>query len=272
MNNAPKVIECLEKYYGRDFSESIGFNVLVAIVQELIYVRENNVKVTNDFYKYNNKETSLKLLTQNSNRVIPEIVKEAWIRRVENRVALNYGQQELMKVKRQIENKIFSIKAFVYSYRNYDDAKFVSDFLYRFIADIIFSSKSACNYGKEIFNKISAKISEKIKGYYVDVAMNSVNIMAYLKTMLLNKDILEEKIINEISFSVINSYKENSFIVYDSTYYFNIEKYNINEEYLLVYRINKIKRSLLFSKFRRIIKEEQLEKAVELGLEKFIEI
>lgn len=271
LNAAPKVIKCLELYFGKDFSECIDLNLLVAIIQEIIYIRENKVSVTNDFYKYNNKNISLKLLTQSSDKIIPEIVKEAWVKCIENRIALNYGQYELIEIKRKIENNIFIIKQFIYSYHNIDDVKFVSDFLFNFVSDIIISSDRAFTYALMLFNKISEKISEQIKQYRVDVAEDCVNLMAFFKLIFINKNLLEEKIINEISSLVIKEYQNDITLIKDGVYKFVLNKNDVEQDYSLSYRIDKKDNTLCFLKFRRLVNDGYSKKAIDLGLEQFFE-
>lgn len=84
----------IEKYKGADFSNGISLDMLVIIMQELINNKKNGDKVSNDYYGYNNKYRSLMTAVKNPQKA-DAVVLQAWIKKLENRTAINFGAFEL---------------------------------------------------------------------------------------------------------------------------------------------------------------------------------
>ena len=84
------VASWIEKYKGVDFSNGISLDMLVIIIQEIIDNKKNGDKISNDYYGYNNKYRSLMTAIKKPEEV-DAVVLQAWIKKLENRTAINYG-------------------------------------------------------------------------------------------------------------------------------------------------------------------------------------
>lgn len=87
---------------------------LIAIMQELIYMKKNELEFINKFY--NNKNIPQKMVNKlKSGDYAEAAAKKYFIRCVHNRIAHNFGKGEEMKIWRAIENELYKLKIQLFS-------------------------------------------------------------------------------------------------------------------------------------------------------------
>jgi precorrin-6B methylase 2 len=120
------VLKVIEVEKQEDFSEEIDITLLISIIQEIIYVHKEKVKIEVDTVGYKtNKKSMDKLLVQGYEKQ-PAILRIAWENRINNRVLINFNLGEHIIEARKIENTIYKIKREVFSYINIEDIKLLT--------------------------------------------------------------------------------------------------------------------------------------------------
>ena len=94
--------------------ENVPIIELIAIMQELIYMKKNELEFNNKFY--NNKNIPQKMVNKlKSGDYAEAAAKKYFIRCVHNRIAHNFGKGEEMKIWRTIENELYKLKTQLFS-------------------------------------------------------------------------------------------------------------------------------------------------------------
>lgn len=120
------VLKVIEVEKQEDFSEEIDITLLISIIQEIIYVHREKVKIEVDTVGYKtNKKSMAKLLVQGYEEQ-PAILRIAWENRISNRVMINFNLADHIIEARKIENTIYKIKREVFSYINIEDIKLLT--------------------------------------------------------------------------------------------------------------------------------------------------
>ncbi|MEE1125994.1 MAG: hypothetical protein U0L18_08715 [Acutalibacteraceae bacterium] len=120
------VLKVIEVEKQEDFSEEIDITLLISIIQEIIYVHREKVKIEVDTVGYKtNKKSMAKLLVQGYEEQ-PAILRIAWENRISNRVMINFNFADHIIEARKIENTIYKIKREVFSYINIEDIKLLT--------------------------------------------------------------------------------------------------------------------------------------------------
>lgn len=94
--------------------ENVPIIELIAIMQELIHMKKNELEFNNKFY--NNKNIPQKMVNKlKSGDYAEAAAKKYFIRCVHNRIAHNFGKGEEMKIWRAIENELYKLKIQLFS-------------------------------------------------------------------------------------------------------------------------------------------------------------
>ena len=262
----------IEKYKGSDFSDGIPLDMLVIIIQELIDNKKNGDKISNDYYGYNNKYRSLMTAVKNPN-MADAVVLQAWIKKLENRTAVNFGAFDLIQKKREIETTIYEIKSIIYSYRNLDDLEFVNSVIYHFSARSIMSRSLAMNIGYCFAEKINyylnAKLKKRIKLY---MGPEGINVLDMFREFVIDRSDVKQCVAEEIARQINEFYEKDDdtigqgmrvdFEVYVS------EKYC--KDFMLIYFLDKNTDTLTYQQFYEVCSDTDAERMQSLGLEKFV--
>ena len=165
LRTAVKCVETLLEIYRKDknaLNEEIYVTEFVSAVQEIIYVNRNSERFKNSFYgnKYTNK-TLISALKEKDKA--DAVMINAWIKKFENRMATNYGVQNLVKKKRDIEVLMYKIKSKIFLYQNFDDMVFLNDQIFYFVARSVISRKLANNVGRQFEDEIIYRLDNKYK-------------------------------------------------------------------------------------------------------------
>lgn len=136
------VLKLIEDEKQANFSEEIDITLLISIIQEIIYVHREKVKIEVDTVGYKtNKKSMATLLTQGYEEQ-PAILRIAWENRIKNRVMINFNLSDHLIEARKIENTIYKIKREVFSYINTEDIKLLTSNITSAYTVI---EKSGCN-------------------------------------------------------------------------------------------------------------------------------
>lgn len=98
---------------------------MISIIQKIIYVHREKVKIKVDTVGYKTKKSMAKLLVQGYEEQ-PAILRIAWENRISNRVMINFNLADHIIEARKIENTIYKIKREVFSYINIEDIKLLT--------------------------------------------------------------------------------------------------------------------------------------------------
>ncbi|MCM1131994.1 MAG: hypothetical protein NC340_00825 [Ruminococcus flavefaciens] len=94
--------------------ENVSIIELIAIMQELIYMKKNKLEFNNTFY--NNKNIPKDMVNKLKAGDLAEAAAKMYFKRcVQNRIAHNFGKCEEMKIWRTIENELYKLKIQLFS-------------------------------------------------------------------------------------------------------------------------------------------------------------
>ncbi|MDD2602297.1 MAG: hypothetical protein PHX91_05055 [Prevotella sp.] len=271
-DKAKTVASWIENYKCANFNGGIPLDMLVIIMQELIDNKKNGDKITNDYYGYNNKYRSLMTAVKNP-ETADAVVLQAWIKKLENRIAVNIGAFNLIQKKREIETTIYEIKSIIYSYRNLDDLEFVNSTISHFAARAITSRDLAMTIGNRFAEKVANNLKGKAKrmtNFYM--WSEGINVMDMFREFLVDTQNIEDCVAEEVARQINEFYEEDDSIIsrgmrVDFEVYVS-EKYC--KDFLLIYYIDKSKDTLTYQKFYEVCSDADAARMKSLGLEKFV--
>jgi len=190
---ALKYYDVIVKWMGKntavDNSHGIFLTEFVSIIQEIIAVKRNDERFSNDYY--GNKYTAKPLLSAiKKPEEADAVAVQAWIKKIQNRMAINFGVRELIEKKRSIENIIYQIKSEIFRYQNIDDLDFVNAEVVHFATLPIISREYAINVAegfaqmvaKDFFNEVHLSIimppdGINILNMFREFTMDRTNVM-----------------------------------------------------------------------------------------------
>lgn len=271
-DKAKIVASWIEKYKGADFSNGISLDMLVIIMQELIDNKKNGDKVSNDYYGYNNKYRSLMTAVKNP-QTADAVVLHAWIKKLENRTAVNFGAFDLIQKKREIETTIYEIKSIIYSYRNLDDLEFVNSAICHFVARSITSRDLAldieCRFAEKVIHSLNGELKSKMKFH---IWTEGINVLDMFREFLVDRRDIEGCVAEEVARQINEFYERDDGVIgSDMRIDFKVyvsEKYY--RDFLLIYFIDKSNDTLTYKQFYEVCSDADAERMKFLGLEKFV--
>lgn len=262
----------IKKYKGADFSDGIPLDMLVIIIQELIDNKKNGDKISNDYYGYNNKYRSLMTAVKNPN-MADAVVLQAWINKLENRTAVNFGAFDLIQKKREIEITIYEIKSIIYSYRNLDDLEFANSVIYHFSARSIMSRSLAMNIGYRFAKKVIYHLNDELKSKIkFNMWSEGINVLDMFREFLIDRSDIEQCVASEVARQINEFYEKDDGITgrsmrVDFEVYIS-EKYC--KDFMLIYFLDKSTDTLTYKQFYEVCSDTDADRMMSLGLEKFV--
>ena len=132
------IINLISNYRKVEFINNINITFIIILIQEILSVKKDNIGYKNNYVGYNNTYVSLSRALLNFSEEIDQynfnsIVGLAWETRIENRVAASFNSLEHIETRRDIENSIYTIKAFIFSQKNVQDMYEVHQILFNTI-------------------------------------------------------------------------------------------------------------------------------------------
>lgn len=253
---------------------TIVLSLLLTIIQELIYLKHENVEYSNDYVasKRNGDGCGVKFTAtfknfrkDNADAIAIDNIKS----RFEYRYSVNIGSKEFIKLRQKINSLIFNMVEYILRYQNFDDMVFVSDFLYNHVRRKLIKKiyKQVCTskefeekiqkycYNKKfecIFNHVSLNL------LYEDI--NTINNMAIEIANIINNlqnqdskdeyiEICDTTVSVDRTFNVINSY---------------------STRILQRIIIDRLEYRIFFREQFEVVDDNYIEKAKSIGLGKFV--
>ena len=259
-------------YLHCEYTGKVSIDWLCVVIQEIVECRKNKTQMSHDYLGYNNTKISIKSALSDPDNADPLVV-QAWMVRLENRLCLNLGTVELLKIKREIENIIYEIKKIIYSYHNLDDLLFVNDFLIDFVYITIISRYKAVEFGNEFFGmvieQVHCKLADTIKLVF-DVS--SPNVLNMFRDFLRYRYDYEH-VVEDVATKIIRAYYDSS-----GEYFRAITEFSISyavdsaNERRFVYIIRKLPNSIYVQAvgYEQLASEAYEKNMIRLGLGVFL--
>lgn len=248
----------------------IPCDIFILIMQELIAVKKNRESLRNDYYGYTQSERSLLAAVKNPDTA-EAIAIQAWIKKLENRVAVNLGAIELIRKKRDIENIIIEIKKVLYSYHSLDDLKFANRYLCHWIARSIISRGKVLNeVGVRFTDEICDNLSIAPKQFRFFLPPEAMNVCDLFREFTYNEPVVEHGIANGIAKQIDDCYKDNDCVFKNLNYTMEIPFGKETRQYILLYSVDKSNNWVTFKQFYEIVSDENIQRMNDLGLEGFV--
>ena len=272
VSRAKIVASWVAKHRNTDYSHGIHVNMLIVIMQEIIANKKNCLKIANDYYGYKNKYKSMTNALNNPDTA-DSVVIQAWLTKLENRTAVNFGAYELLKKKREVENNIYEIKKIIYSYQNLDNLEFVNNILFHFVYRASISRELAKRKCKEFIDKIIEKLQsparEKCR---FQIFPDNLNVYDMFREFLFDKNNTENTVVKNVAEMINDFYKNDNIIARNPMgFHFNVHySEDIIYHFVYTFSINKFSNIFKHCYFLEIESDDFVEKMNALGLEKFI--
>ena len=263
-----------QQYFGCDGNDriktDIPSDIFILIMQELIDVKKNKESLRNDYYGYKQSERSLLAPVKNPDAA-EAIAVQAWVKKLENREAVNLGAIELIHKKRDIENIILEIKRVVYSYHCLDDMEFANMWLCRWVARSTINRGKVLNevgirFGDEICDNL--KIAPKQFGFWLPP--KAVNVCDLFREFTYNEPVIEHSIAKGIAKQIDDCYKDNAYEYESLNYTMEIPFGKEKHHYILLYAVDKTANCVIFQNFYEIARDEDIQRARNIGLGGFV--
>lgn len=261
----------IEQHTGANFTAGIFLGVFVSIMQELISVKKNDERFRNDYY--GNRYTRKPLLAavkrpENADAVIIQ----AWVKKVQNRFAVNMGAYTHIKKKRLIENTIYEIKQELYKYQNIDDLEFVNDVISHFAARSITSRQLAMDIGDCFAEDIAKQLSNSAKNLKFIMWPEAVNVLDMFREFLVDKTDVADLVAADIARQINDFYQEESTVVgrsmrCDFETAFDNKRHR---DFVLIFFVDREINQFEYRQFYEVVSDRSAEQMGELGLDEFI--
>lgn len=204
---------------------------------------------------------------------VDAIVMQVWMKKLENRIAVNFGAYDLIKKKREIETTIYEIKKVIYSYRNLDDLEFMNDVLSHFVARSVTSRDLAMNVGVRFAHKVAERLKGSAK-QLTDFRMwpEGINVLDMFREFLVDKYNIEDAVAEDVARQINEFYEEKSTVIgrdmrCDLEVYFS-EKYH--HDFLFIFWVDRDSHRLVYKQFLEVCSDADADRMIQLGLGKFV--
>ena len=268
------VVDWVNKHTIVDHSKGVFLTGFVCIMQEIIHVQKNDERFCNDYYgnKYTNKPLLVAIKKpQNADAVIIQ----AWVKKIQNRFAVNFGAYELIALKRKVENSIYEIKSEIYKFQNINDIKFVNDVICNFTIWTIISRNLAERIGTNFTREIGKHI---IKGLYLQTILDNegVNVYNMFREFLLDKTAVGDLVAADIARQINEFYLEKT-TVYARGMRCDFQTSvlpNRQRDFVLVFHVcmdrENRRCTLKYRQFCEVVSDEDADRMEELGVDRFV--
>lgn len=114
------------------FEQQIPISWLIAVIQEIIYCKENQITVKNEAYGIPEARRKLIAVLKHPETAESKHV-QMWLIRIENRYGIDFGGNDLLRLERSAEEKYLEIRKWMLQFYNLDDILFVHSALEHFL-------------------------------------------------------------------------------------------------------------------------------------------
>lgn len=254
-----------------DVSESVAVDTFIVIMQEMIVVNSSKEGLKNDYLGYNNPNRSLSVAVRKPNEA-DAVAVEAWKKKLENRTAVNYGASNLIKKKREIEDSIYQIKKYIYSYSRLSDIEFVNEILCKFVARSIISRDLAMHVGNEFAELVCKYLDDGIKDISFILPSEGVNVFNMFRDFTIDQFNIMELVAKDFARQINELYSDTSGCFAqgmrcDFEIALSEERYWDN---LVTFFVNRETNQVIYKQYVGVSSDEECERMRQLGLEEFI--
>lgn len=254
-----------------DVSESIPIDIFIVIMQELIVVYKDKEGLRNDYVGYNNPRRSLTASVRTP-LVADAVAVQAWIKKLENRAVANFGAIELIRKKREIENVIYEIKRYIFSFRNLEDMVFVSSQIYYMASRSMVSQEFAIDIGNTFASNVCKYLSNKIHDINIVLPPEGVNVYNMFKDFSIDKSGALEKVAYELASMTNELYDEEEAITARGLKIFVDIAWSEkgHRQSMLTFWVHRDNNSIEYKQYVGVESDENCSRMRKLGLGKFI--
>jgi hypothetical protein len=199
------------------------------------------------------------------------VVLQAWIKKLENRTAVNFGAFDLIQKKREIETTIYEIKSIIYAYRNLDDLEFVNSTICHLVARAITSRNLAMDIGYRFAEKVVHNLNGELKKMNFCMWPEGINVLDMFREFLVDRRNIEDRVAEKVARQINEFYEEDGVIGRGMRVDFKVyvsEKYC--RDFLLIYFVDKSNNTLTYNQFYEVCPDTEAERMKSLGLEQFV--
>lgn len=260
----------IERDKNADFSDGISLDLFVIIMQELISVKREKETFNNDYF--GNRYTKKPLLSAVKKPAEADAVARlAWIRKIENRTAMNFGCHELMDLAREIEKLIYKVKTIIFSYHSLVDMNVANDCICHFVVRAMVSAEAAFSVRENFERYIVEGLRKKGKNVRFVFPPTAINCNDMFREFLLDHSAIGDVVANEV-IRQVDEVLNNEQIMSQSGAVTFESKYttNYSSDYMFIFRINAKKRVIIFEEFVSVTSDEEHKRMRELGFDKFV--
>lgn len=252
-----------------NYEEGIPLDMLVIILQEIIAVKRKGETFKNDYWgnRYTNKPllSAVKKAGQ-----ADAVARLTWMKKLENRTAVNFGTCDLIIKKHQIEDSIYEMKSLIYSYYNMEDLVIANECISHFVIRSIISAGSAIavrdNFEKYIIEGLR-KSGREISFIFPQQAINCNDMFReFLIDHSAIGDVVAEDVIRQINEMLDDdSILEKGMAVnFESKYTSEDAK-----DFMFTFVVNSRQKVMVYQNFVSVSSDDRFYRMQELGLSQF---
>lgn len=254
-----------------DVKESVPIDIFTVIMQEMVVVNNSKEGFRNDYLGYNNPNRSLSVAVKKPNEA-DAVAVEAWKKKLENRTVVNFGASELIKKKREIENCIYQIKQYIYSFNTISEIEFVNEMLCRFVARSIISRDLAMHIGNEFAQLVCKYLTIESKDITFILDDGGINVLNMFRDFTIDQFNIKELVAKDFARQINEFYKEKSTCFAkgmrcDFEIALSQEKYWDN---VVTFIVNKKSNQIIYKQYVGVRPDAECDEMRRLGLEEFI--
>lgn len=269
-NHIDPLLDWIEKDKRVDFSKAIPLLILVACVQEIVFVKQTDERFKNDFYGNKYTEKPLLVALKKPEKADAVIIK-AWIKKIENRLAVNFGTMKLLVKKREIENLIYKIKQYVYSYMNFEELEFVNNILMHFVSRCMISRGYAMQVGDRFAKRLSGYLNDDIHDFKVVLWPEAANVYDMFREFILNEKI-EDEVASVVANDINEFYSQDGDIIaksYWNEFYLHYSN-AYDRKFMYEFMIDRTNNQYEHKQFFEVVSDGNKDEMIRLGLGNFV--
>lgn len=254
-----------------DVTESVPIDIFTVIMQEIVVVNDSKEGFRNDYLGYKNPNRSLSVTVKKPTEA-DAVAVEAWKKKLENRTAVNFGASALIKKKREIENCIYQIKKYIYSFNRISEIEFANANLCRFVARSIISRDLAMHIGNEFAQIVCKYLTIKSKDITFILDDSGINVLNMFRDFTIDQFNIKELVAKDFARQINEFYEEQSTCFAkgmrcDFEIALSQEKYWDN---VVTFIVNKEVNLIIYKQYVEVIPDDECDEMCRLGLGEFI--
>lgn len=254
-----------------DVTESVPIDMFTTIMQEMVVVNNSKEGFRNDYLGYKNPNRSLSVAVKKPSEA-DAVAVEAWKKKLENRTAVNFGAAELIKKKREIENCIYQIKQYIYSFNRISEIEFVNEMLCKFVARSIISRDLAKHIGNEFAQLVCKYLTIESKDITFILDDSGINVLNMFRDFTIDQFNIMELVAEDFA-RQINEFYNEKLTCYAMGMRCDFEIALSQEKYwdnVVTFWVNRETNQIIYKQYVGVSPDAECDEMRRLGLEEFI--